>query len=50
MFKIKTGKLYGGYVHPWGLNIQKKISKLGKEKVDLILTSPSYGDSHTTVA
>jgi DNA modification methylase len=29
---------------------KKFYSEIGKEKVDLILTSPSYGDSHTTVA
>lgn len=29
---------------------KKFYSQIGKEKVDLILTSPSYGDSHTTVA
>ena len=30
MFKIKTGKLYGGYVHPWGIEYTKKNVKIRK--------------------
>ena len=28
MFKIKTGKLYGGYVHPWGIEYTEKNVKI----------------------
>ena len=30
MFKIKTGKLYGEYVHPWGIEYTEKNIKIRK--------------------
>ena len=30
MFKIKTGKLYGRYVHPWGIEYTEKNIKIRK--------------------
>ena len=36
MFKIKTGKLYGEYVHPWGIEYTEKNIKIRKRTLSAL--------------
>ena len=43
MFKIKTGKLYGRYVHPWGIEYTEKNIKIRKWK-EIITLEDHFSD------